>query len=203
MFELVLKGGILMVPILICSVVALGISIERLWALRPSRVAPSDLFDQVWGWIKNNQLNNERLSGLKQSNPLGGLLAAGLSNSRHGRTVMKESIEDAAVNAVHDMEKYTNTLGIIAVVAPLLGLLGTVLGMIKVFTMIVSAGTGDPSILAQGISEALITTAAGLFVGIPALVFHRVILRRIDSLVVFMEQESVKLVDKIHSERGA
>lgn len=203
MFEMVVKGGILMVPILFCSVVALGISIERIWALRPSRIAPVDLLDQVWGWIKNNQLNNERLANLKSANPLGELLAAGLSNSRHGRTVMKESIEDAAVNAVHNMEKYTNTLGIIAVIAPLLGLLGTVLGMIKVFTTIVTVGTGDPSVLASGISEALVTTAAGLFVGIPALVLHKVILRRIDSLVVFMELESVRLVDKLHGERGA
>jgi len=132
---------------------------------------------------------------------LGSILAAGLSNSRHGRDITKEAIEQAAAKAVHEMERFLNALGTIAAVAPLMGLLGTVLGMISVFNEIMAQGTGNAGILAGGISEALVTTAAGMMIAIPALICYRVLQRRIDEIVVFMEQEAVKLVDVLHGDR--
>ena len=201
MFELILSGGWMMLPIILCSVVALAISLERLWALKPDRILPSNLLVQVWELIKNNQLNSKKLTEVKQGSALGQILAAGLSNSKFGREVMKESIEEAANHVIHDMEKYLNFLGTIAAITPLLGLLGTVIGMIRVFTAIMLHGSGNASVLAGGISEALITTAAGLTVAIPALVAHRYFQRRIDTLVVSLEQESLKLVEVVHGER--
>jgi len=190
-----------MLPIIVCSVVAVAISIERYWSLNPSKIAPGNCLVQVWNWIKNNQINAERLGELRKSSPLGEILAAGLSNSQYGRDVMKESIEDAAGHVVHEMERYLNTLGTIAAISPLLGLLGTVIGMIKVFSDIMIQGTGNAAVLAGGISEALITTAAGLSVAIPALIMHRYFHRRIDTIVLSLEQETLKLVDALHSER--
>jgi len=201
-FEIVKSGGWLMLPILLCSVLAVAIIAERYWALRKSRVAPKDQVAQVWVWIKNNQLDGNRLRELKGTSLLGRILAAGLSNSKHGREVMKDSIEEAASHVAHEMERFLSTLGTIAAIAPLLGLLGTVLGMIEVFTAIMIQGTGNAGILAGGISKALITTAAGLSVAIPAMIFHRALVRRVDELLVNMEQESIKLVDVLHSDRA-
>ena len=201
MFEILAAGGWLMVPIILCSIAVIAISIERYWTLNPQKIAPKHLLAQVWGWIKGNQLDGNKLRELKQSSELGKVLAAGLSNSRHGREVMKDSIQEAANQVIHDMERYLGALGTIAATAPLLGLLGTVLGMIKVFTAIMLQGTGNPGVLAGGISEALVTTAAGLCVAIPAMMFHRFFQRRVDTLVVTMEQEAIKLVDALHSDR--
>lgn len=201
MFEFVKSGGWLMLPIILCSIAAVAISIERYLALNPEKVAPKHLLAQVWGWLKNNQLDAGKIRELKASSPLGRILAAGLSNSRHGRDVMKESIQEAASHVIHDLERYLNTLGTIAAIAPLLGLLGTVIGMIKVFTAIMLQGTGNAGVLAGGISEALITTAAGLSVAIPALIMHRYLLRRVDTVVVTLEQETIKLVDALHGDR--
>ena len=203
MFELLKAGGWLMIPILLCSLVALAICVERLWTLNASKVAPPDLLKQVWGWIKNNQLDAARIKHLRQGSPLGHILATGLSNSRQGREIMKESIEETAGHVVHDLERYIDTLGTIAVISPLLGLLGTVIGMIKVFSEIMAQGTGDATLLAGGISEALITTAVGLCVAIPAMIMFRYFNRRIDGIVVTMEQETIKLVDALHSDRRA
>jgi biopolymer transport protein ExbB len=200
-FELVKSGGWLMLPIILCSIAVVAICVERLLALNPEKIAPRNLLAQVWGWIKNNQLDAQKIRQLKASSPLGRILAAGLSNSSHGRDVMKESIQEAASHVVHDLERYLNTLGTIAAVAPLLGLLGTVIGMIKVFTAIMLQGTGNAGVLAGGISEALITTAAGLSVAIPALIMHRLYSRRIDTVVVTLEQETIKLVDALHGDR--
>jgi biopolymer transport protein ExbB len=200
-FEFVKAGGWLMLPIILCSIAAVAISIERFLALNPEKVAPQNLLGQVWGWLRDNQLDANKLRDLKASSPLGRILAAGLSNSRHGREVMKESIQEAASHVIHDMERYLNTLGTIAAISPLLGLLGTVIGMIKVFSEIMLQGTGNAGVLAGGISEALITTAAGLSVAIPALIMHRYFLRRIDAVVVTLEQETIKLVDALHGDR--
>jgi biopolymer transport protein ExbB len=196
-----MAGGWLMLPIIVCSIAVIAIGIERYWTLNAQKIAPKHLLAQVWGWIKNNQLDATKLKELKQSSELGQILAAGLSNSRHGREVMKDSIEEAASKVVHDLERYLNPLGTIAAITPLLGLLGTVLGMIKVFAAIMVQGSGNAGVLAGGISEALITTAAGLTVAIPAMVMHRYFSRKVDELVVTMEQEAVKLVDALHSER--
>lgn len=201
MLEIIMAGGWLMLPIIVCSIAVIAIGIERYWTLNAQKIAPKHLLAQVWGWIKNNQLDATKLKELKQSSELGQILAAGLSNSRHGREVMKDSIEEAASKVVHDLERYLNPLGTIAAITPLLGLLGTVLGMIKVFAAIMVQGSGNAGVLAGGISEALITTAAGLTVAIPAMVMHRYFSRKVDELVVTMEQEAVKLVDALHSER--
>ncbi|MDY6828135.1 MAG: MotA/TolQ/ExbB proton channel family protein [Pseudomonadota bacterium] len=201
MLELIFAGGWLMLPIVLCSVVALAICLERLWSLAPGRILPAELLTEVWGWIKNNQLDAPRMRALKQESPLGRILAAGLVNSKYGREIMKESIQEEASHVIHELERYLNFLGTIAAITPLLGLLGTVIGMIKVFTAIMVEGTGNAAVLAGGISEALITTAAGLSVAIPTLMFHRFFLRRVDNLVVGLEQEAQKLVEVLHGER--
>jgi len=201
MLEIIQSGGWMMMPIIVCSILALGITVERFWTLRPAQVAPRDLLAQVWGWMKNRQLDSARIKELRLSSPLGRVLAAGLMNSRHGRQIMKESIEEGASHEIHEMERYLNALGTVAAVAPLMGLLGTVFGMIQVFSEIMAQGTGQANVLAGGISEALITTAAGLIVGIPALIAHRTLQRRVDEQVVFMEQEAIKLVDVLQGDR--
>lgn len=201
MFELVQAGGWLMIPILLCSVVAAGISVERFWTLRAEQVAPRDLLTQVWTWIRNNEMDSSRLREVKSGSPLGQLLAAGITSHRRGRDVMKESIEEVANHVVHELERYLNTLGTVAAITPLLGLLGTVIGMIKVFTAIQLEGTGNAAVLAGGISEALITTAAGLTVAIPSLFFHRYFQRKVDELVIYMEQEALKLVEVLNADR--
>lgn len=201
MYELLVSGGWLMVPLMLCSVAVLGIVVERYLALRPSKVIPDNLLGQVWHWLKNHQLDREKLTELRNSSPLGVILAAGLSNSGHGRDVMKDSIEEAASQVVHHLERYLSILGTIAAVAPLIGLLGTVFGMIQVFTAIMLEGSGNAGVLAGGISVALVTTAAGLSVGIPALIAHRFFERRIDTLVIEMQDQAVKLVDALHGDR--
>ncbi|MEK9714069.1 MAG: MotA/TolQ/ExbB proton channel family protein [Thalassolituus sp.] len=201
MLEIIQSGGWMMVPIIIASILALAITVERFWTLRATKIAPPDLLSQVWGWMKNKQLDAGKIRTLRESSPLGNVLASGLINSRHGRQIMKESIEEVASHEIHEMERYLNALGTVAAVAPLMGLLGTVIGMIKVFAEIMAQGTGQANLLAGGISEALITTAAGLVVAIPALICHRILQRRVDEIVVFMEQEAIKLVDVLHGER--
>lgn len=203
MFELLLAGGWLMVPLVLCSGAVAVIAVERYISLRPARVVPDNLLGRVWRWLQEEEITAEHMSELRDSSPLGRILSAGLSNSGHGREVMKDSIEEAANQVIHELERYVSILGTIAAIAPLLGLLGTVVGMIKVFTAIMLEGTGNAGILAGGISEALITTAAGLTVAIPALVFHRYFERRIDSLVIDMEGQAVTLVDAIHGDRPA
>jgi biopolymer transport protein ExbB len=199
-FELVQAGGWLMVPIILCSIIAAAICIERFWTLRPNQIAPRNLLATVWRWIRSNQLD-QHVRELRMT-PLGQILAAGLTNSRRGREIMKEAIEEVAGQVVHEMERYLNTLGTIAAITPLLGLLGTVIGMIKVFSSIKLEGTGNTAVLAGGISEALITTAAGLTVAIPSLFFYRFFQRRVDELVVSMEKEAIKLVEALHNDRG-
>lgn len=201
MFEIFLAGGILMWPILACSLVVIAISAERYWTLNPAKIAPKTLLAQVWSWIKNNQLDATKLRELKQSSPLGQILAAGLSNSKHGREVMKDSVQEAASQVIHELERYVSVLGTVANIAPLLGLLGTVLGMIEVFNAIMMQGSGSTGALAGGISVALYTTVGGLVVAIPATISHKFFQRRIDSIVVTMEEEAIKLIDALHSDR--
>ena len=202
MFELVQAGGWLMVPILLCSVISAAICVERFWTLRATQIVPKNLLVQVWNWIRSNEMDNNKLRELRAGSPLGQILAAGISNHKRGREQMKESIEEVAGHVVHEMERYLNTLGTVAAVTPLLGLLGTVIGMIKVFTAIKLEGTGNAAVLAGGISEALITTAAGLSVAIPSLFFFRFFQRRVDELVITMEQEALKLVEVLNGDRA-
>ena len=195
MLELIKAGGLLMWPILICSVISLSIIIERFWSLQQKRIAPKHLVAQVWQWAKVGHLDNKRIQNLRISSPLGKILAAGLVNRAHDREVMKESIEEVGRQIAHSLERFLTTLGTIASISPLLGLLGTVIGMIKVFAVITTHGVGDASILAGGISEALLTTAAGLSVAIPTLMFHRYFRGKVDDLVMTMEQEALKMVE--------
>jgi len=193
--ELIKAGGLLMWPILACSVISLAIIIERFWSLQQKRIAPKHLVAQVWQWAKVGHLDNKRIQNLRISSPLGRILAAGLVNRSHEREVMKESIEEVGRQIAHSLERFLTTLGTIASISPLLGLLGTVIGMIKVFAVITTHGVGDASILAGGISEALLTTAAGLSVAIPTLMFHRYFRGKVDDLVMTMEQEALKMVE--------
>ncbi len=201
MFELIKSGGWIMFPIILCSIAAMAIIGERFWSLNRKKILPLHLVPQIWKEAQDNQINENTIRGLKNDSPLGVILAAGLENRHHGREIMKSSIEETGRQVVHELERFLNTLGIIASITPLLGLLGTVLGMIKVFAAIMENGVGNPAVLAGGISEALITTAAGLTVAIPSLIFHRYFERLIDEYVLKMEEESLKLVDIIHGDR--
>jgi biopolymer transport protein ExbB len=195
------SGGLLMWPLLLCSIISLAIIAERFWSLQAKRIAPKNLVTLVWQWQKSGELDAERMQQLRIGSPLGRILAAGLVNRQHDREVMKESIEEVGRHVVHELERFLNTLGTIASISPLLGLLGTVIGMIKVFAVITTQGVGNPSILAEGISEALLTTAAGLTVAIPSLMFYRYFQGKVDELVVTMEQEALKMVEVMHGQR--
>nr|VFK19201.1 MAG: biopolymer transport protein ExbB [Candidatus Kentron sp. LPFa]VFK59980.1 MAG: biopolymer transport protein ExbB [Candidatus Kentron sp. UNK]VFK70185.1 MAG: biopolymer transport protein ExbB [Candidatus Kentron sp. UNK] len=201
MFELVKAGGFVMLPILLCSIVAMAIIVERFWSLRRRRIVPNNLVVEVWQLAKEGRISEEHIHMLRQGSPLGRILAAGLIERHSSREIMKEGIEEAGRHVVHSLEQYLNTLGTIAAIAPLLGLLGTVIGMIKVFAVITVQGIGDPGVLASGISEALITTAAGLTVAIPSLIFYRHFRGRIDGLVVSMEQEALKMIEVLEGMR--
>jgi biopolymer transport protein ExbB len=197
MLEIVKSGGWLMLPIILCSVISAAIILERLWTLQPRRVLPKNLTRQVWEWVSKNQLSHTHIESLHHGSPLGEILAAGLANRHREREIIKESIEDAGRQVVHDLERFLNSLGTIAAITPLLGLLGTVIGMVKVFAAITTHGVGDPTVLAGGISEALITTAAGLTVAIPSLIGYRYLRGRVDALAVRMEKEAITMVEAL------
>ena len=201
MFELIKNGGWLMLPIILCSIGSMGIVAERFWSLQRKKILPPELIPHIWKLVKKDKLDATALRRIKVSSPLGAVLASGLINSHHGREMMKISIEETGRQVVHELEHFLNTLGTIASVTPLLGLLGTVVGMIKVFAAIMIHGVGDPGILAGGISEALITTAAGLTVAIPSLIFHRYFERLVDEYVLNMEEEALKVIDVMHGDR--
>lgn len=201
MFEFFKAGGIVMWPLLLCSIVAMAIIIERFLALRPSKIISNEDIDRARKMAATGKVTEPMLEALSNSSLMSKVLATGLASSTAPRHIMKENIEEAGRHAVHAMERYLNALGTIATVSPLLGLLGTVLGMISVFGSISKAGMGNPALLAGGISEALITTVAGLFVAIPALIFHRYFKGRVDNYVVQMEQEALKLVEITNNSR--
>lgn len=194
------SGGWLMVPILLCSVAALAIGIERGWALHGARVMPKGLLADAQRWVRDGSGGAARLGEMAAGSPLGQVLAAGIANARRGRSLMKEAMTEAVAAVSHDLERYLTSLGIIASISPLLGLLGTVVGMIRVFSALMLDGAGHPEALAGGISEALITTAAGLTVAIPSLMLHRFFLRRVDDLVVELERQAAHLVEAAHGE---
>ncbi len=203
MLEVIKAGGWVMWPIIACSIVAMAIIAERFWTLRTSRIMPRDLVPQIWALHRSNQLDSVHIRQLRLSSPLGAILSAGLANHRHGREVMKESIEQAGRAVVHELGRYLNTLGTIASISPYLGLLGSVLGMIKVFsTFSMASGLSNPAHLAGGISEILITTASGLAIAIPSLMFHRYFIGRVDALAVRMEEEALRLIEMLHGERA-
>jgi len=190
-----------MIPIILCSVMAMAIIGERLWSLRKRYIVPKGLVAQVWKWAKEGQLDRRRLEALRNNSPLGKILAAGLVNMHQSREMMKASVEEAASQVILELERYLNTLGTIAEVSPLLGLLGTVTGIIRMLSAIGESGLGNPMVLSSGLAEALITTAAGLLVAIPAYVFYRYFRGLVDELVIAMEQEALKMIDMLHGHR--
>lgn len=199
MYEIVKAGGIMMVPIILASIIAVAIIIERFWTLQHDRVLPKELFAKVWQWVESNQLQDKHILALQQNSPLGKVLAAGLQARHRPREVMREAIEDAGRHVIHELERFITALGTIAGISPLLGLLGTVFGMIRTFNAITTSGIGNPAALANGIAEALVATAAGLTVAIPSLIFFRLLRRRVDGLVVEMEKEAIKLVQAVEA----
>jgi len=176
-----------------------AIVVERIWTLSPAKIIPEGLLMKVWQEYKSGEMSLEKIIELRSHSPMGEVLSAGLANRAHGRDVMKDAMEEAGTKVTHEMERFLSALGTIAAVTPLLGLLGTVLGMIRVFAEIMISGTGNAGVLAGGISQALITTAAGLTIAIPAMIFHRHFERLIDGIAVELEHQSARLVDAIYS----
>ena len=202
MLEFFKAGGLLMLPLFACSIIAIAIIGERFWSLQTKRILPASLMPQIWAWLKQSkQVDAVRIEGLRNDSPLGQILAAGLQDTDCSREITKENIEDVGRHVTLSLEKNLNALGTIAAITPLLGLLGTVIGMIKVFSVITTEGVGNPEVLAGGISEALITTAMGLVVAIPSLIFYRYFRGKVNILVVEMEQEAMQLIEILHGER--
>ncbi len=193
--ELIKAGGWLIVPILACSLVAAIIIFERLLALRRARVLPGQLMAILQHWMELGAINQQEMQTLPLTSPLGRIVAAGLANRGRSREILRERIEDTGRHVVHELERFLNTLGTIAAISPLLGLLGTVAGMIKIFQVVSVQGNSNFSLLSVGIAEALVTTAAGLTVAIPSLLFYRYFQGRVDELVVRIEQETLQLID--------
>ncbi|MBF0588854.1 MAG: MotA/TolQ/ExbB proton channel family protein [Magnetococcales bacterium] len=199
MMDLFIKGGVLMYPIGFCSVVTVAIGLERFWALQRNRIIPSREVRDIETLVDSGKimpaLERCRASGSAYAQ----IVASVLQNVGERRGVIKEAVQEVGREEVVHMEQYLTFLGTIALIAPLLGLLGTVLGMIKVFTVISGQGVGDPAVLASGISEALMTTAAGLSVAIPSLILHRHFERRVDQFAVELEQSALRIVENIKS----
>jgi biopolymer transport protein ExbB len=197
MWEIVRAGGPVMWPIILCSVIAAAIVFERLWTLQDRRVLPRDLTARVQQVIDSNQINDRVIEAIERNSPLGKVLAVGLANRHRPREVIMDRLEDTGRHVIHELERFLNTLGTIAGVSPLLGLLGTVTGIIRAFNAIQAGGMGDPRMLSGGIAEALVTTAAGLTVAIPALIAYRYLRGRIDRIVVEMEKDAIRLADAL------
>lgn len=202
MFELIKAGGWSMLPLILCSITSMAIVIERFWSLQRKRVTPANLVAQVWQWSRAGVLDERRIQALRDGSPLGRVLAAGLANRSYSREVMKEGIEEVGRHVVHELGRHLNMLGTIASISPLLGLFGTVIGMIKMFSAASAHGVGDPTALAGGIATALVSTAGGLIVAIPTLLFYRYFRSRVDDIVMTMEQEALKLVEVMKGERS-
>ena len=200
MFEIVKAGGIMMGPIILASIVTAAIFLERLWTLQTKRVLPAELTEKVWRWVEQGQIQDKHIAALQQNSPLGKILAAGLANRNRDRVVIREAIEDTGRHVVHELDRFIGTVGTIASLSPLMGLLGTVFGMIRTFNSITVSGIGNPASLAGGIAEALITTAAGLTVAIPALLAYKYLRGRVQTLVVQMEKEAIKLVEGLEAQ---
>ena len=189
-----------MAPILACSLVAATVIIERLWALRRARVLPSRLLAILDHWLESGVVNAPELDALPLNSPLGRIVAAGLACRGRSRDILRERVEDTGRHVTHELERFLNTLGTIAAISPLLGLLGTVAGMIKIFQIVSVQGNSNFSLLSVGIAEALVTTAAGLTVAIPSVLFYRYFHARVDELVVDMEQETLQLIEVLDGE---
>ena len=199
MWEIVQAGGPLMWPIIFCSIVAAAIVLERLWTLQDRRVLPRDLPQKVWQLIETGQVTDKVISALEQHSPLGRLLAAGLANRHRPHDILMERLEDAGRHVVHELERFLNTLGTIAGISPLLGLLGTVTGIIRAFDAIQAGGMGSPRTLSGGIAEALVCTVAGLCVAIPSLISYRYLRGKVEGIVVEMEKHAMRMADALEA----
>jgi biopolymer transport protein ExbB len=197
MWEIVKGGGPFMVPIILCSIISAGILFERLWTLQRKRVLPQELIKRVTELSDKNQVTPKVIEALEKNSPLGRVLAAALANRDRGRDIMMERVEDTGRHVIHELERFLNSLGTIASIAPLLGLLGTVTGIIRAFNAVMLGGMGDPRLLAGGISEALITTAGGLAVAIPSFIAYRYLRGKVEGIVVDMEKIAVNFADSL------
>ncbi|MXS83013.1 MotA/TolQ/ExbB proton channel family protein [Nitrosomonas oligotropha] len=200
MLSLIQAAGWPIWPIIIASVVALAIIGERMWTLRLRIVSPKELLPRVLNEYKRNGVNAEMLARLQQHSPLGQILAAGLKNVKSTREVMKESIEESGRVIAHDLNRYLTTLGTIAALSPLMGLFGTLVGMIEIFGSNSPTGS-NPAQLAYGISVALYNAAFGILVAIPSMIFYRHFRAKVDDIVIEMELQALKLVEMVHGER--
>jgi len=201
--EILLAGGWAMLPILVCSAVAIAIILERFWSLRRSAVIPPTLGAEVREWARTRKLDPQHVEALSNTSPLGEILAAAIGVRLRAREIIKERVEDTGRHVVHRLERFLNTLGTIALISPLLGLLGTVFGLIKMFFAVMVSGVGDPLKMAGGIGEALVCTAAGLCVAIPAYFFHRYFRGLVVDYVVEMEQQTILLIDELSAQTEA
>ena len=200
MWEIVKSGGIFMAPIIVCSIFLVGIVLERLWTLQRKRVLPQELIKKVSQLADANQVNAKVIEALEKNSPLGRVLAAALANRNRGREIMMERVEDTGRHVVHELERFVNSVGTIASISPLLGLLGTVTGIIRSFNAVMLGGMGDPRMLAGGISEALVCTAAGLTVAVPAYIAFRYLRGKVERIVVEMEKIAVNFADSLGAE---
>jgi len=201
-WELVKAGGWPMVPLLLLGVLALAIILERLWSLRRNEVLPPGLAQEVRNWAARGKLEASHLETLRSSSPLGTLLATALEARNRPRDQLRERLEDTGRHLIHRMGRFLNTLGTIASAGPLLGLLGTVVGMIQMFLGILDHGVGDVNQLAGGIGKALVCTATGMIVAIPSLMFHRYFRGVIDNYVIEMEAEASRLADVLSARQS-
>lgn len=201
MLALIEAAGWPIWPLIIASILAVAIIIERLYSLRRNQVLPVGLLDRTLDELRRHPPTVEGLRVLAEGSPMGRILVAGIRNLNVSRELMKESLEEAGRAVAHDLERYLMSLGTIAAVAPLLGLLGTVIGMVEIFGSQSPTG-GNPAVLAHGISVALYNTAFGLIVAIPSLIFHRFLRGRVEAYLVEMEQQAIRMVEIVHNERG-
>lgn len=200
MLSLIQAAGWPIWPIIIASIVAMGIIGERLWTLRLSVISPKELLPKVLSEYKRGGVNPEILARLQKHSPLGRILAAGLKNVKSSREVMKESIEESGRVIAHDLNRYLTTLGTIAALSPLMGLFGTLVGMIEIFGSNSPTGS-NPAQLAYGISVALYNAAFGILVAIPSMIFYRHFRAKVDDFVIEMELQALKLIEIVHGER--
>jgi biopolymer transport protein ExbB len=196
MWELFLAGGPVMWPILLLSVAAVAIMVERFWALQPTKVLPPELLTSL------ATADGATIAATASHSPLGRVVTAALAHQHRSRELLKEAVEDTGRHVAHELERYLNLLGTIAAVSPLLGLLGTVIGIISAFSAITHTGIGDPKALSGGIGQALVSTAGGLLVAIPSLMGYRYLRGHVDGLVIEMEKAALGLIARIDAERG-
>lgn len=197
MLDILMAGGWPLAPIFVASALMLAIVFERFWSLRRKAVLPEGLRAEVTTLVRTRKVEAQHLEALAENSPLGEVLAAAVAVRSRSRDVIKERIEDTGRHVVHRMERYLSSLGTIALVSPLLGLLGTVIGLIHMFLAVMVSGVGDPMKMAGGIGEALICTAAGLVVAIPAYILHRYFRNRVSGYLVDMEREAGALLDDL------